>query len=221
MADGDENGRPTIRPSFDMEAFARDTTGARDDLRTAEKPTVRPPPPAPLPGEFDPEKYPESPTTRVVPRPPRSLSPNSIEGALLGAIEGSAAPVITERAIDDPAAEMRLLLSVEDFAGALELADLILAEDPGNADAIDCQTRCQRLLEGVYAARLGSFDRSPVVVRQPWQGEVQAIDHRAGFLLSLLGSSTVEAVLDLCGMPKLDALRILDELMARGIVAFR
>jgi hypothetical protein len=46
-----------------------------------------------------------------------------------------------------------------------------------------------------------------------------AIDHRAGFLLSLVdGSSTLEAILDVCGMPRLDALRILHELVQRGAV---
>jgi hypothetical protein len=199
-----------------MEAFARDATGA--DPAGAEKPTERPPPSAQPPGEFDSDRYGAPPTTRVIPRPPRTPSPNSIEGALLGAIEGSAAPVITERAIDDPVAEMRLLLTVGDRAGALELADLVLAADPGNLDAIDCQARCRTLLEDDYAARLGPFDRSPSVIRHPSQAELQAIDHRAGFLLSLLGSSTLDSVLDLCGIPKLDALRILDELTKRGIV---
>ena len=214
MAGGDEDGRPTIRPPFDMEAFARDATGA--DPAT-EKPTERPPPSVQPSGEFDSERC-APPTTRVIPRPPRTPSPNSIEGALLGAIEGSAAPVITERAIDDPVAEMRLLLMVGDHAAALELADLVLAAEPGNLDALDCQAKCRALLEDEYIARLGPFERSPSVIRHPSQAELQAIDHRAGFLLSLLGSSTLESVLDLCGIPRLDALRILDELTKRGIV---
>jgi hypothetical protein len=47
-----------------------------------------------------------------------------------------------------------------------------------------------------------------------------ALDHRAGFLLSFLdGVTRVEDVLDICGMPRLEALRGLRELLARGIVS--
>jgi hypothetical protein len=48
------------------------------------------------------------------------------------------------------------------------------------------------------------------------------MDHRAGFILSLIdGASSVDLILDVCGMPKLDALRILQELVQQKIVAFR
>ena len=44
----------------------------------------------------------------------------------------------------------------------------------------------------------------------------------SGFILSLIdGSSSLEMVLDVCGMPKLDALRILQELVHQKIVGFR
>jgi len=39
MAGGDENGRPTIRPPFDMDAFARDATGA--EPTSSDTPTER------------------------------------------------------------------------------------------------------------------------------------------------------------------------------------
>jgi len=130
-----------------MEAFARNATGAGAGPRTNDRPTERPPSPPPLPRELAQGKSAQPPGTPGVLRPVRSLSPNSIEDALLGAIEGPAAPVITERAIDDPLAEMRQLLSAADYTGALELADLILSDDPGNADALECQQKCQALLE--------------------------------------------------------------------------
>jgi hypothetical protein len=85
-------------------------------------------------------------TRRVVPRPARSVAPSSIEGALLGAVGGSSPPVITERAIDDPVAEMHQLFMAADYAGCLELADLILTDDPDHAAARDCQRKCIALL---------------------------------------------------------------------------
>jgi hypothetical protein len=45
------------------------------------------------------------------------------------------------------------------------------------------------------------------------------LDHRAGFLLSRVdGLSTVEEVLDICGMPRLEALKTLVDLLDRGAI---
>jgi hypothetical protein len=49
-----------------------------------------------------------------------------------------------------------------------------------------------------------------------------ALDHREGFLLSLIdGASTVDQILDVCGMPSIEATRILCRLAAEGVVAFQ
>jgi hypothetical protein len=152
-----------------------------------------------------------------------ATSASSIEAAVLDAIGGSSPPPeITERTIDDPVAEMRERFSLGDYTGALEMAELILAEEPGNQEAAECGESCRRVLEGMYAARLGALNRVPMVIVPRTQMRWLSIDHRAGFILSLVdGSSSVEMILDVCGMPKLDALRILHELVQQKIVAFR
>jgi hypothetical protein len=74
----------------------------------------------------------------------------------------------------------------------------------------------------MYAARLGSLEQVPAVIVQRTQLRWLSIDHRAGFVLSLIdGSSSLEMVLDVSGMPRLDAMRILVELIAQRIVALR
>jgi hypothetical protein len=154
--------------------------------------------------------------------PPRSVTPTSIEAAVLGAIGTSAGPEITERTIDDPAAEMRERFSLGDYTGALEMSELILAEEAGNLEAAECGENCRSVLEQMYAARLGPLERVPMVVVPRTQMRWLSMDHRAGFILSLIdGSSSVDLILDVCGMPKLDALRILQELVQQKIVAFR
>jgi hypothetical protein len=46
------------------------------------------------------------------------------------------------------------------------------------------------------------------------------LDHRAGFLLSLVdGTSTVETILDVCGMPREEALAMIEDFAQRGILA--
>jgi hypothetical protein len=278
--DDSENERPTVNPPFDLEAFARQTTGPASHRRySQDAPTERPPPPATAPelepGEprsqqitltdeveleaarvastglseppGGPARHPSAlaiansraPSSSNVPAttadaapgasssgpPPasvRSLSPTSIEAAVLGAISASPAPEITERTIEDPVAEMRERFSLGDYTGALEMAELILAEEPGNLEAAECGENCRSVLENMFSARLGPLERVPLVVVPRTQMRWLSMDHRAGFILSLIdGSSSVEMILDVCGMPKLDALRILHELVQQKIVAFR
>ncbi len=153
---------------------------------------------------------------------PRTMSPTSIEAAVLGAIAAAPGPEITERTIDDPVAEMTERFSLGDYTGALEMSELILAEDPGNLEAAECGENCRSVLEGMYVAKLAPLDRAPVVVVPRTQMRWLSIDHRAGFVLSLVdGAVSVETILDLSGMPRLDALRILHELVLQKIVAFK
>jgi hypothetical protein len=162
-------------------------------------------------------RAPSAPNVPVARRP----SPSSIEAAVLGAI-GNAGPEIIERTIEDPIAEMRERFSLGDYTGALEIAELMLAEDPDDEAASQCAESCRGVLESMYAARLGSLDRVPSVLVQRTQLRWLSIDHRAGFVLSLIdGSSTLEMILDVCGMPRLDAIRILHELVQQKIVALK
>jgi hypothetical protein len=154
--------------------------------------------------------------------PVRHLSPSNIEAAVLGAISGSTAPEIVERTIDDPAAEMRERFLLGDYSGALEMSELILADSPDNGEAAEYGQNCRTVLENMYAARLGPLDRVPMVIVARAQMRWLSMDHRAGFILSLIdGSSSVEMILDMSGMPKLDAYRILHELVQQKIVSFR
>jgi hypothetical protein len=152
-----------------------------------------------------------------------SPSPANIEAGVLGAIQGSAPPPeITERTIEDPIAEMRERASLGDYTGALEMAELILAADPGSLEAAECAENCRSVLENMYAARLGPSSGVPVVAVPQAQMQWLSIDHRAGFVLSLIdGFSTLEMIIDVSGMQKLDALRILHALVQQRIVAFK
>jgi hypothetical protein len=223
--DGDEHDRPTLLPPFDVAAFARSATASgQDSQRSPEASTLPPPPSYVMPYEAEP---PTRRTTRtndaeIEGAPIVSVGrpwPSNVEGAIGVAIDALGAPTITERTIDDPFAEMRELFSCGDHAQAIELAEVLLAEEPGNPEARECRDRCRALLEQKYARDLGRLDRAPIVTSQGARPDVQSIDHRAGFVLSLVdGASTLETILDVCGMPKLDALRILHELTAHGII---
>jgi hypothetical protein len=190
--------------------------------RVASSVRSEPPPGRPAALAIADARAPSSGTHPAVVPPQRSVTPTSIEAAVLGAIGSSAGPEITERTIEDPAAEMRERFSLGDYTGALEMSELILAQEAGNLEAAECGENCRSVLEQMYAARLGPLERVPMVVVPRTQMRWLSMDHRAGFILSLIdGSSSVDLILDVCGMPKLDALRILQELVQQKIVAFR
>jgi hypothetical protein len=145
----------------------------------------------------------------------------SAEGGVVKRGGGTLAPEITEGAIEDPVEEMRERFSLGDYSGALEMSELILAQDPANLDAAECGENCRSVLESMYAARLGPLDRVPIVIVPNAQMRWLSMDHRAGFILSLIdGSSTVEMILDVSSMPRLDALRIMLDLAQQKIVSF-
>ncbi len=138
----------------------------------------------------------------------------------LGTGHASRSPEITHRIIDDPVAEMRERFSLGDYSGALELAELVLADDSKNLDAAECSENCRTVLENMYSARLGPPGGIPFVVVPNAHMRWLSMDHRAGFVLSLIdGQSTLETILDLCGMARLDALHILHDLVEQKVVA--
>jgi HD-GYP domain-containing protein (c-di-GMP phosphodiesterase class II) len=66
---------------------------------------------------------------------------------------------------------------------------------------------------------LGSLDRVPRLVRGADLGK-HALDHRAGFVLTFVdGSTSVETILDASGLPRVELLRILIDLVKAGVVA--
>jgi hypothetical protein len=73
---------------------------------------------------------------------------------------------------------------------------------------------------GVYPRRL-TLDLVPRLALSRRALLAQRLDHRAGFILSLIdGECTVETILDLSAMSRAEALRILRELAALGVVDF-
>ncbi len=123
---------------------------------------------------------------------------------------------------DRELADMRDRFSLGDYTGALEMAEAVIARDPVNAEANRCAEECRAKLIHMYTARVGPLDRVPVVLVAREQLRWLSIDHRAGFLLSHVdGVSSLEMILDVSGMPVLDALKILAELSQQRVISFR
>ncbi len=118
--------------------------------------------------------------------------------------------------------EMNDRVELGDYSGALEIAEEILRGAPDNIGAKTVAETCRTVLRQMYAARIGPLDRVPVVMVPRDQLRWLSIDHKAGFVLSLVdGVSSLEMIIDVSGMPELDTLRILSELAQQRIISLR
>jgi hypothetical protein len=143
---------------------------------------------------------------------PSSGDALELVGVRAQSIKPSASPSVTMR-------EVRDRFDVGDFSGALVLAEGILEHDTENADALLYAEHCRDVLKQMYLSRLGGVRRVPQVAMGPEELRWLALDHRAGFLLSLVdGRCTVDEVLDMSGMPDLDALRVLMQLLQQNVI---
>jgi hypothetical protein len=115
--------------------------------------------------------------------------------------------------------DMQDRYAVGDFTGALVVAESILDTNPEDEDAKRYAQSCREVLTQMYAARIGPMDQIAVVAVPPDQITWLSLDHRAGFLLSLVdGVSSIEEILDISGMTRLDALRIMYTLVQQNVI---
>jgi len=121
---------------------------------------------------------------------------------------------------DGALTEMKDRYAMGDFTGALVVAEALLETNPDDIDAQRYAQTCRDVLTQMYTARLGALTQRVRVAVPPDQIRWLSLDHRAGFVLSLIdGTSTVEELLDISGMNRLDALRILFTLYDQRVIA--
>lgn len=117
------------------------------------------------------------------------------------------------------AQKMKERFAMGDFSGALSLAERILREQPRDDEALMMAKRCRDVLVDMYSSRLSGLHRVPVIVMGPDQIRWLSLDHRAGFLLSMVdGISSIDDLLDVSSMQRVDALRILCELLEQKVI---
>jgi hypothetical protein len=116
--------------------------------------------------------------------------------------------------------DMKDRYAMGDFSGALVIAEGIIGTFPDDPEAPRYAQSCRDVLTQMYSARLGSLDQVVAVAVPSDQIRWLTLDHRAGFLLSLIdGGSTVDQILDISGMTRLDALRIMYQLLDQRVIS--
>ena len=119
-----------------------------------------------------------------------------------------------------PIGDMKDRYAMGDFSGALVIAEGIIETNPEDLEAPRYAQSCRDVLTQMYSARLGSLDQIVAVAVPSDQIRWLTLDHRAGFLLSLIdGGSTVDQILDISGMTRLDALRIMYQLLDQRVIS--
>ncbi|MCA9537943.1 MAG: tetratricopeptide repeat protein [Myxococcales bacterium] len=115
--------------------------------------------------------------------------------------------------------EARKKQQAGDFTGSLALVEQVLAADPDhNEGRLYLEENTTRLL-AMYRSRLGGLSRVPRVRLRQQEIVWQSLDHREGFLLSQVdGRTSFEEIVDISGMPELEATRILARLVEHGVI---
>ena len=102
---------------------------------------------------------------------------------------------------------------------AVAAVDLALSEDPNAALAQKLIHRNRDTIMSVFQGYIGDLERTPVLARPLHELSKAPISPRAAFLLSRVdGALTLEEILDVSGMPRLEAYRYLSQLLLRGIL---
>jgi hypothetical protein len=106
------------------------------------------------------------------------------------------------------------------YPAAVVAVDLALAENPESAVAQKLIHSNRELLYDIYGNYLGDMNAVPGLALP--MTAIPELDHRAAFLLSRVdGVLSLEDVLDVAGMARLEAFRHLSRLMLRGILEIR
>jgi hypothetical protein len=116
-------------------------------------------------------------------------------------------------------ARARQLHSVGQYEEALFALGQLLELAPLQAEATKLSVECREALERECLSSVGSASAILVLAVTPEELKTFALDSVSGFLLSLMdGGTDVQTLLDICGLPRLVALRRLRGMIEHGIL---
>lgn len=172
--------------------------------------------PDPAPGDDAWSRQRSAPTRRSSPSIP--VQPEEEDGGVLDLVDRRSRP---STPTIDLADEMTDRYALGDYTAALLLAELIVGRVPEHESASRIAKSCRERLGQLYLSRLGALHRVPRVAVDAAEVRWLGLDHRAAFLLSRIdGDQTLSDVIDVSGMPRLEALKTLAELLDMGAIAF-
>jgi hypothetical protein len=161
---------------------------------------------------FDPEQR----TSRKTPPEGSRISASDIQQLTPAGERTTAHPGDLKEAV---LPELRRLFTAEDYETVLPMAEALLSANPDDEVRAIVAT-CRSKLIDLYSAKLGRLSRVPLLKVQPNEWLTLDLDHRACFLLVHVDNvSSFEMILDTSGMLRHEAMRVLCDLLGRGIIA--
>jgi hypothetical protein len=119
----------------------------------------------------------------------------------------------------DHLAAARDRYQLHDFDGAIELLDQIPPENPGFEEARNLAAEARAQLLKMYESKVGNFQLVPKVLVTSEEMIWLNLNHRAGFILSQIdGQVSYDDIVSLSGMPRLDTVRILADLIRDRVI---
>jgi hypothetical protein len=154
---------------------------------------------------------------------PSTPRPASRPGFALDPRQPPPAPPSARASFDAPIVDLGDLLA-DDFLGEAPPAPASAPLPPADEDdqVPSLRSYARRALDDTYLEALGGPAAVPGLAVSPAQLTALPLGPQAGFLLSCVdGASSVDEILDISSLSRLDTLRILYELMQQGVLAVR
>lgn len=123
--------------------------------------------------------------------------------------------------VDFPDLESRLkeLFDLDDFTGAIVVANRLLEASVGHPVAVEIKAASTQKLLSIYESKIGDKTAVPRVLLPPGELIWLDLDHRSGFVLAQIdGTSSYEEIIDLTGMDSLESHRIIATLVTDGVI---
>jgi hypothetical protein len=117
--------------------------------------------------------------------------------------------------------EIRELYEAGDHRAALRIAETILQENPGHLAALGYAESSRQMLRQKYLARIGDMNAVPRIKHVAIELARVGLDGRDMSILDAIdGVLTVEEIVSATGVPTIDILRVLHDLIVDGLVEF-
>ena len=115
--------------------------------------------------------------------------------------------------------EARDRFGLHDFDGVLDRIEQLPADMQQSEEVRNLEAEARRNLLKMYESKIGDFEQTPRVLISDEEVIWLNLNHRAGFILSQIdGAVTYEDLVALSGMPRLDTVRIVADLIDKKVV---
>jgi hypothetical protein len=95
----------------------------------------------------------------------------------------------------------------------------VLELETGHSQAREMREDSERKLLAMLSSKLGDLNRTPRVRMSQDEIIWLNLDNRAGFVLSMVdGSLSLDEIISICGLPQLEGMRILVQLLQEKVI---